>query len=47
MDGEQHGLMGSLPQTREENENSGNLNPFSYRKINDIVDKYIVFKFFA
>ena len=47
MDGEQHGLMGSLPQTREENENSVNLNPFSYRKINDIVDKYIVFKFFA
>ena len=47
MNGEQHGLMGSLPQASEENENSVNLNPFSYRKINDIVDKYIVFKFFA
>ena len=30
MDGEQHGLMGSLQQTREKNENSVNLNPFSY-----------------
>ena len=36
-----------LKQTREKKENSVNLNPFSYRKTNDIVDKYLVFKFFV
>ena len=31
----------------EKNENSLNLNTFSYRKTNEAVDKYLVFKFFA
>ena len=36
------GLAESLLQTREKNNNSVNLNPFSKRKT-DIVDKYLIF----
>ena len=41
------GVVESLRQTREKYEHSANLNPFSKRKTNDIVDKYLVFKFFV
>ena len=36
------GIAESLLQTREKNNNSVNLNPFSKRKT-DIVDKYLIF----
>ena len=36
MDGEQHGLMGSLQQTREKNENSVNL------KKNSLIEKLMI-----